>query len=269
MDDSISRRRGELHESPFSEATESFKLRQHAVGQCERLAVHPLDFPVPDGRERLRRDRRGSAVAFPAGTRHPKSPPDQDGQAVTIQSEFNAKAQRGKAATKPSFFDDNLLMHLHQKVASLLASQIRGEGKKIFAAQDASRLSGHGGNLRLGPKRQKLLQKKTKQTKIGNFFLRSLGYLLFNSLPAEKRRGFSCRNQTPAKSFVISAGDDVKVGRVTSAVAWLWRDRPCAPPSDEKTARRGLTRPTNETQEPMNRLFSCLPGFLIPDKFKP
>ena len=49
-----------------------FKLRQHAVGQRERLAVHPLDFVVPDGLERLRRDRRGSAVAFHAGTRHPQ-----------------------------------------------------------------------------------------------------------------------------------------------------------------------------------------------------
>jgi hypothetical protein len=27
---------------------------------------------VPDGLELLRRDRRGSAVAFPAGTRHPQ-----------------------------------------------------------------------------------------------------------------------------------------------------------------------------------------------------
>jgi hypothetical protein len=37
--------------------------------------VHPLDFPVPDGLERLRRDRRGSAVAFHAGTIHPQNPP--------------------------------------------------------------------------------------------------------------------------------------------------------------------------------------------------
>jgi len=43
--------------------------------------VHPLDFPVPDGLERLRRDRRGSAVAFHAGTRHPQNPPDKGGQA--------------------------------------------------------------------------------------------------------------------------------------------------------------------------------------------
>jgi starvation-inducible outer membrane lipoprotein len=37
----------------------------------------------------------------------------------------------------------------------------------------------------------------------------------------------------------------------------------------KKAARRGLTRPTNETQETMSRLFSCIPGFLMPDKFKP
>ena len=32
-------------------------------------------------------------------------------------------------------------------------------------------------------------------------FLRSLGYLLFNSLPARKRSCFSGRNQTPATPF--------------------------------------------------------------------
>jgi hypothetical protein len=43
--------------------------------------VHPLDFPVPDGLERLRRDRRGSTVAFHAGTIHPQNPPDKGGPA--------------------------------------------------------------------------------------------------------------------------------------------------------------------------------------------
>jgi len=37
--------------------------------------VHPLDFLVPDGLGLLRRDRRESAVAFHAGTRHPQNPP--------------------------------------------------------------------------------------------------------------------------------------------------------------------------------------------------
>jgi len=56
-------------------------MQQHAVGQRELLAVHPLDFLVPDGLERLRRDRRGSAVAFPAGIRHPQNPTDKGDQA--------------------------------------------------------------------------------------------------------------------------------------------------------------------------------------------
>ena len=43
---------------------------------------------------------RGSAVAFPAGTRHPQNPADKGSQAVTIQSEFNAKAQRGQDAKR-------------------------------------------------------------------------------------------------------------------------------------------------------------------------
>ena len=32
---------------------------------------------MPDGLELLRRDRRGSTVAFPAGTIHPQNPPDK------------------------------------------------------------------------------------------------------------------------------------------------------------------------------------------------
>jgi hypothetical protein len=58
-------------------------MQQHAVGQRELLAVHPLDFLVQDGLERLRRDRRGSSVVFQAGTRHPQNPPDKGGQAGT------------------------------------------------------------------------------------------------------------------------------------------------------------------------------------------
>ena len=52
------------------------------------LEAHPLDFLVSDGLERLRRDRRGSAVAFPAGTRHPQNPPDQGGQADADADQF-------------------------------------------------------------------------------------------------------------------------------------------------------------------------------------
>jgi len=63
-------------------------LRQHAVEQRELLAVHPLDFPVPDGQERLRRDRRGSAVAFPAGTRHPQNPPDKGANQARTPDKF-------------------------------------------------------------------------------------------------------------------------------------------------------------------------------------
>jgi hypothetical protein len=76
---------------------------------------------------------------------------------------------------------------------------------------------------------------------------------------ARKRSGFSCRNQTPAKPFVIEEGDYVKVGRVT----------PCAPSFQEKNGAQRTDAPTNETHETMSRLFSCIPGFLIPDKFKP
>jgi len=39
--------------------------------------VHPLDFPVPDRLELLRRDRRGSAVAFHAGTIRPRNRSDK------------------------------------------------------------------------------------------------------------------------------------------------------------------------------------------------
>jgi hypothetical protein len=70
------------------QSTESFKLQQPAVGQRDRLAVHPLDFPVPDGLERLRRDRRGSAVAFQAGTRHPQNPPDKGTKQARTPDEF-------------------------------------------------------------------------------------------------------------------------------------------------------------------------------------
>jgi len=56
-------------------------MPQHAVEQRVLLAVHPLDFFVPDGLERLRRDRRGSVAAFHAGTRHPQNSPDKGGPA--------------------------------------------------------------------------------------------------------------------------------------------------------------------------------------------
>jgi hypothetical protein len=36
----------------------------------------------------------------------------------------------------------------------------------------------------------------------------------------------------------------VKVGRVTSAVAWLWRDRPCAPARALVAAGKRTARPT-------------------------
>jgi len=36
--------------------------------------VQPLDFIGPDGLELIRRDRRGGAAAFHAGTRHPQKP---------------------------------------------------------------------------------------------------------------------------------------------------------------------------------------------------
>jgi hypothetical protein len=45
--------------------------------------IQPPDFPGPDGLERLRRDRRGSAVAFHAGTRHPQNPPDKGSRLFT------------------------------------------------------------------------------------------------------------------------------------------------------------------------------------------
>lgn len=62
-------------------AEKIMRLFSRASWKKRGLEAHPLDFPVPNGPERLRRDRRGSAVAFPAGTRHPQHPPDKGGQA--------------------------------------------------------------------------------------------------------------------------------------------------------------------------------------------
>jgi hypothetical protein len=60
--------------------------------------VQPLNFPMPDGLERLRRDRRGSAVAFPAGTRHPQNPPDTGSQAVADDDQFKPEGILAAAA---------------------------------------------------------------------------------------------------------------------------------------------------------------------------
>ena len=60
--------------------------------------IHPLEFLVPDGLERLRRDRRGSAVAFQAGTRHPQNPPDEDGQAGADADQFKPEGILATAA---------------------------------------------------------------------------------------------------------------------------------------------------------------------------
>ena len=50
-------------------AEKIIRLFSRASWKMCGLGAYPLDFPGPDGLERLRRDRRGSALAFHAGTR--------------------------------------------------------------------------------------------------------------------------------------------------------------------------------------------------------
>jgi len=56
---------------------------------------------------------------------------DRHGWVWIFLPQKSAYGTARQSRDKTVFFDDNLLMHLHQKVAYLLASQIRGMAEKF------------------------------------------------------------------------------------------------------------------------------------------